>query len=59
MTSCLYLQPIEVLEKDHPQIFEQFVIDNHIVWILDRSINQADSGEIAKRQRHSDWERND
>ena len=30
-TCHLYLQPIEVLEKDHPHIFEQFVIGNHTV----------------------------
>ena len=58
-TCRLYLQPIEVLKKDYPQIFEEFVIDNHMVWILDRSINQADSGEIVKWQRRSDWKRND
>ena len=30
-TCRLYLQSVEVLEKDHPQIFEQFVIGNHTV----------------------------
>ena len=30
-TSRLYLQSVEVLEKDHPQIFEQLVIGNHTV----------------------------
>ena len=30
-TCRLYLQSAEVLKKDHPQIFEQFVIGNHTV----------------------------
>ena len=30
-TCRLYLQSVEVLEKDHPQIFEQFVSGNHTV----------------------------
>ena len=30
-TCRLYLQSVEVLKSDHPQIFEQFVIGNHTV----------------------------
>ena len=65
-TCQLYLQSLEVLEKDHPYIFEQFVIGNHhptyredLVWTLDRSINREDSDEIIERQGWSDSKRND
>ena len=65
-TYRLYLQSVDVLEKDHPQIFEQFSFGNHtvqgrydLVWTLDRSINRADSDKIAERQGRSDWKRND
>ena len=30
-TCRLYLQSVDVLEKDHPQIFEQFSFENHTV----------------------------
>ena len=30
-TIRLYLQSVQVLEKDHPQIFEQFAFGNHTV----------------------------
>ena len=30
-TCRLYLQSVDVLEKDHPQIFEQFSFGNHTV----------------------------
>ena len=39
-TCFLYLQSIEVLEKDHPNIFEQFVFGNHTVRPTDLSIYQ-------------------
>ena len=63
-TYRLYLQSVDVLEKDHPQIFEQFSFGNHtvqrrydLVWTLDRSINRADSDKIIERQGYSDQKR--
>ena len=35
MSTILAIQSVDVLEKDHPQIFEQFSFGNHTVRLTD------------------------